>query len=166
MSKRKTISLTPHRHVVEGVIRDALLALCDDGTIWLADPGKFDWVQLKEPPQPRIYGEWFFFNYQSGTHIVKSEVPGKPYFYVTANATEKYRICKDLQGMMNGCECPGWLRFLKRTSDEVLEGHGIKILASGPLVDKDPPNLHWVTDMSDAAVRDRRELIDYVAGRR
>lgn len=120
--------------------------------------------------EPRIWGEWDPRFYGSGTTIVCLRAERRrPHLYIHADAaidedrrqSDRYVMCQQLADFMNGGKRPAWLDDFERTSEIAAKSlAGGSIEAVGPMVDKDPPNLFWVTDESEAAANDRARLMD------
>lgn len=119
---------------------------------------------------PRIWGEWEPRYYGSGTTIVGLRLhQHKPHLYIYADAAvdesrymrDRYEMCRQLTAYMNGGERPEWLDDFERL-DEISSRSlcGGQIFATGPVYDRDPPNLFWVQDDSDDAKNDRARLMD------
>lgn len=108
--------------------------------------------------------------YGSGTHLVaRSDPCSDPWLYVygpnsedeTVYAHDRWKVCQDLCDFLNGGTRPAWLNDLERTSEDHAEDlDGTSISATGPMIDADPPNLHWVQDDSWTAKLARAALMD------
>ena len=127
--------------------------------------------------KPRLWYQWEACFYQSGTAIVAQRLMTyeKPWLYIYADHnpnsdgedTDKNRIamCNELKRFMNGGERPKWLDDFERVSEVKLVAlAGASITATGPMIDRDPPNLFWVQDKSIEAAHDRARLIDCLCG--
>lgn len=97
--------------------------------------------------------EWVTEMYPSGTHVVKNIRDTKmPWFYVYAD--ERYKVCKQIEVFMNGGMRPAWLDDVKKTSIESFDGsNNIKVRATGPMYDMNPPQLNWQEMHEDIALR-------------
>ena len=119
---------------------------------------------------PRLWGEWEVRSYQSGTMNVSLKIEQrKPWLYVFADKAtdedrqdrERYEMCEQLAAFLNGGDRPAWLADMIRTKEEAAYSlAGASIMATGPMFDRDPPNLHWDQDESDDAKNDRARLMD------
>lgn len=99
---------------------------------------------------------WRYESYQSGTHVVISDKPGWPHYYVYADSRSE--VCQDLRDWLNGGERPVWASTLKlhEKSKECCVGkYGIEISAVGPMVlpQGDNGRLGWQTDETKSAER-------------
>lgn len=112
--------------------------------------------------------------YGSGTCLVRRRDDYRaPYLYVCGPRNDdddqwmrdRYAMCYQLTEYLNGGKRPLWLADMRRTKeDEATDLDGSSIRATGPMVDKDPPNLHWVEDDSYEAAIARARLMDMVFG--
>jgi hypothetical protein len=69
-------------------------------------------------------------------------------------------MCDALAGFLNGGIRPVWLLdFEFKTAECAASLSGASIAATGPMYDRDPPKLHWVTLMTPEAVKAREALI-------
>ena len=119
-----------------------------------------------------LWGKWEVAFFSSGTTIVRlKEHQHKPNLYIYADAAvdddryarDRYAMCYQLRDFMNGGPRPAWLDDFERVSEiEAKSLSGGSITATGPSIDKDPPNLNWVQDDSDDATNDRARLMDFV----
>ena len=117
---------------------------------------------------------WVQQSFGSGTQIVTSGEPGKPWLYILARIRDdaedmsvRHFMCRDLAAYLNGGDRPDWLADMERVSEERIVGvDGCEIEAVGPLYDADPPGLNWKTRIDDEAVSLRARLIDLVWNRR
>ena len=114
---------------------------------------------MKEP--------WRVECFLSGTQIVTDGTWPHYYVYGPGGADEgeadrnRYRVCCDLRDYLNGGERPAWLDDLVRVSESHAEAlDHTSITATGPMIDADPPKLHWVQDDSDEAKAARARLMD------
>lgn len=117
--------------------------------------------------------KWIHQLFESGTQIVRRDDSEGPWLYVYGPAGEdegstdrnRYHTCDQLMNFLNGGPRPAWLDDLDRVNETALEGpDGTRIDATGPMVDRDPPNLQWWNDESDEAKDARARLIDRLAG--
>jgi hypothetical protein len=116
-----------------------------------------------------VNGYWSHECYQSGTQLVV-RVPTEPWLYVygpnvqedDANARNRVGMCRQLREWLNGfADRPQWLNDMRRVSETKLEDvDGSAIIATGPMVDRDPPKLDWTQDDSPAMRDARARLID------
>lgn len=119
---------------------------------------------------PRLWGEWAPRFYGSGTTIVGlCGHQHKPHLYIYADSSiddgryqrDRMKMCDELADFMNGHARPVWLDDFERTSENCATSlMGGSIDAVGPMVDCDPPKLHWVRDETDEASDDRARLMD------
>ena len=120
--------------------------------------------------ETRLWGEWDCAFFGSGTTIVRlKEYHHKPHLYVYSDSTpdedrwmrDRYDMCNQLRDFMNGGDHPVWLSDIERLTETTAEAlTGASIHAVGPMIDADPPNMHWVTDDSDDSKDDRARLLD------
>ena len=119
------------------------------------------------------WGEWEPQFFPSGTTVVSLKGRHrKPNLYIYADVgidedrtqRDRYEMCRQLADFLNGGDRPDWLTDFHRLGEVRLDSlAGASISATGPSVDRDPPNLDWVQDDSREAQRDRARLIDYVS---
>lgn len=127
---------------------------------------------------------WEVRAYASGTMTVQDmEAPTKtfkygvldlsPWFYVYGPGNEdedqwmrdRWKVCEDLCDYMNGGQRPAWIDDMERISEvEAIALDGTSITATGPMVDRDPPNCNWDQDRSVEAVNARARLMDRLFG--
>lgn len=116
--------------------------------------------------------EWMPRYFESGTTIVDSGVAGEPWLYIYGPGNEdedqwmrdRFAMCEQLAEWMNGGKPrPQWLSDMERQTEESAVGlDGSSVTAVGPLIDINPPNLHWVTDNSEEAKNKRARLMDRI----
>lgn len=105
--------------------------------------------------------------FESGTMIVTDGTWPHCYVYGPRNDDEdqgvrdRFKVCEDIRDYLNGGERPKWLDDLERTSEESASDlDGTSITATGPMIDRDPPNCLWVFDDSEKAKDARARLMD------
>lgn len=111
---------------------------------------------------------WRVVFYGSGTHVVTTNRPEEPWFYVYGPLAQegfddvRYKMCEDLSAFMNGSSRrPLWLDDMTRVSETLLEGFdGSSVFATGPMYDTDPPKLCWAEKQDQEAKDKRARLID------
>lgn len=105
---------------------------------------------------------WQFRSYLSGSHIVTTDDPASPHYYIHAN--NRRQVSLELLDFLNHGNIPKWMERLKHSkmSKECCTGpDGINISAVGPLIlPEDDGKLNWTTCMSIAAIHAREELIN------
>jgi hypothetical protein len=110
--------------------------------------------------------EWLSMLYESGTTIVTRNAT-EPHLYIYGDASEsedryisdRCIVCDAIRDFLNGGIRPQWLDDFERISEtEAKSLTGASIEAVGPMIDCDPPNLHWIQDPS--AHNDRAKLMD------
>ena len=105
--------------------------------------------------------------FQSGTCIVTDNTAG-PWLYVCMtnptdleNQRDRMLACEQLADFLNGGTRPAWLDDMRRPKeDEIIGADGASIRATGPMYDRDPPNLNWDERDDDEAKNARARLID------
>jgi hypothetical protein len=113
---------------------------------------------------------WECQYFGSGTTIVTQCVPRQPHYYIygprnegdeRAETRDRFRTCEQIRDFLNGGDRPAWLDDMERRDEISAEGlDGTSIFATGPSIDRDPPNLDWIQDDSDEAKSARARLMD------
>ena len=114
-------------------------------------------------------GEWSVKSFPSGTVVVTTGKPGDPHYYVHGHhrspREQRYEVACQLRDWLNGGPRHVWMGNLWRDSEtRATHEDGFAITATGPMVDRDPPNLDWVEDDTRDLADARARLIDRLCG--
>lgn len=108
-------------------------------------------------------------SYHSGTCVVMPNEAKQPWLYVYGPVNpdegkrhrQRFAMCRELADFLNGGVRPTWLDDMERKSEtEATDLDGSSIVATGPMIDRDPPKCSWCDDESDAAKAARARLMD------
>jgi hypothetical protein len=106
---------------------------------------------------------WRVEGYQSGT-VVATTGLDRPWFDVHGpiglHDAMKWGIAEDICSYMNGGKRANWfdeLRIVGKDKAETVDR--VMIYVCGPMIDRNPPGLDWVTDMSEQAIDERERLM-------
>lgn len=135
------------------------------------------------PPAATIRHGWRRTHYQSGTTNVPTITDFRRGFVTTGHALRPwlwvgYAVntadhdagrqgkANAIAAFLNGqAPRPAFLESFDRpAADWLVLPDGTKLVAVGPMIDRDPPNLNWVPMETPAANAARADLIDILAG--
>lgn len=105
--------------------------------------------------------------YPSGTTNVTESRGGEPWLYLAGGGVgtdeqidrHKGAIADEITDYLNGGPRPIWLDDGDWSETSVRFPDGLCIVATGPMVDREPPTCWWVPDESATAQAARRALI-------
>lgn len=93
---------------------------------------------------------------------VDADPKTQPHLYVYGpSQADRAPMCRNIADFLNGGTRPKWFADLWRRGETSCEDvDRTYIIATGPYIDIDPPNLDWREDLSEQSRRKRKELID------
>ena len=127
---------------------------------------------------PGYPGDWIVKRYGSGQTNVMLAIPFEvedpprvPWLQVygpisdqgARQQRDRDKVARDLAGYLNGGPRPAWLDDLvKRTEVEWFDLDGTTVAICGPMIDRNPPRMDWVTDQRPEAKAARAALVEHL----